>query len=246
MRERVLVAVACLVAGCNEAKPSGGAAGAGAAVPRAGDARAADASGDAKAADAGVDAGEVVEEPAQELSDTEAVTPGWKVKAAFGDSVSLFDPTPETFETLTVQVVDAKGASVFRLKGFSKLAPGTKPPGQCEELRVLGAVEAWGELAGARVSVICVNGEDDKTASEVAILLAITGTRPDVKLVWGGDADEDHNVMDACMTSHSVKFTVQGTTLTQRITDRVERGPGAERDCKKKLKRRTVKSEIVR
>lgn len=171
------------------------------------------------------------------LPDTEATNRDQKVKAGFGDSPSIFDPTPEKLAELTIAVVDPHDKVLFKKTGFAAIAGAAQPPGECEELRVIAARETWGEVSGARVSLICTNGEDDKTASETAILLAIEP--PTARVLWAGDADTDHNYMDACMESHAVTFTVHGKTLTKSISDTTRRGTDAPKDCKKRSKKRS-------
>jgi len=135
---------------------------------------------------------------------------------------------------------------VFRKTGFAAIAGNAPPPTECEELRVIASLASWGERAGARVSLICVNGEDDKTAHETAILLEVRGDKPEARVLWAGDADEDHNEMDTCETSHSVKFTIKGTTLLESVTDTVKRSRGARRDCRNKRKRSATTVELPR
>ncbi len=190
------------------------------------------------------DVAAVRDEALTALPDTEAAGAGWKVKAGFGEAPSVFDATAATLETLSLEVVDARGASVFRKRGLTAITGTPSPPTECEELRVVAVTESWGAVAGARVSVVCVNGEDDKTASETAILLEIRGKA--VRVLWSGEADQVRNEMDACVTSRSVKFSVQDRTLTKHIMDEVERGDGAGPDCKTRKKTRDVKITIPR
>jgi hypothetical protein len=246
MRNGIVVSAALALVACKgnadgDKRPaSGGASVAGAASGSSG-------SGNGSGSGSGNGSAAVEErEAAEALPQTEAVGPTWKVNAGFGDTPSIFDVDAAKLETLGLEVVDAHGASVFRKTGFAAIAGQASPPRQCEELRVVAAVESWGEASGARVSLFCVNGEDFKTVSETAILLEIRGKPDFVGVLWAGEADETTNEMDACITSSEVKFSVAGQTLTQRITETVERGEGAPRTCKKRKKHHTVKVTIPR
>jgi hypothetical protein len=170
----------------------------------------------------------------------------WRLAVSFGDTPSLFDPTADDLATLAIEVTDASGAPLWRRSGFAAIAPGVEPPTQCEQLQVTAAPERWGELEGARVSLVCANGEDVRTASEIAILVVIPEpVSPSISILWAGAAD-DARSEHGCSTTTTVRFAVKGTILTQEIAGEVERLGGAPAACRAKKTSRKLDVAVRR
>ena len=135
------------------------------------------------------------------------------------NDATLVVDEPEQLDDLTL-TLERAGKPVWTLRGWRAIAAGKPMPtflgGVCEEIRIGLAAQPLGKRTGARLDVVCRNGEDMFTANGAAIV--IDAVEP-YKVLWAGDGDSVSNENGACVGERYVTFELRGKSLVQNAVD---------------------------
>jgi hypothetical protein len=140
------------------------------------------------------------------------------IQASIGDVILEARP-PNTIDDLGL-TLRRSGKTVWNLVGWKAISGGKPVPaslsGVCETIGVDVASQPLGKRTGARLDILCRNGEDMFTANGAVVVI---DTLEPYKVLWIGEGNSISNENDACITNRTVEFELKGKSLIENSVE---------------------------